>query len=97
VLVRLAEASDVPMLFAIRTSVVQTAMALEELGAEGVTQEAVSQLLQGGRAAAWLVYHDGQAGGFTMARAETGDVFALFVLPSAEHWWPPGAPERPPC
>jgi GNAT superfamily N-acetyltransferase len=44
----------------------------------------VAKCLREGTAAVWLATHRGAACGFAMARADTGDLFALFVLRRAE-------------
>lgn len=71
-------------LFDIRLSVVENRMTREELAAIGVTPEAVSTLLNGQQAAAFLAIDGERALGFSMARADFADVFALFVRPEAQ-------------
>jgi len=82
--VRAATVSDVPTLFAIRTAVRENHMSLDELAAAGVTPEAVADLVRSPDAGAWIAQWDGEPAGFAMARADPGDVFALFVLPDRE-------------
>jgi GNAT superfamily N-acetyltransferase len=59
-------------------------MSLEELAAIGVTPEAVSALLSGAEAAAFLATKGDHALGFSIARADVADVFALFVRLEAQ-------------
>lgn len=59
-------------------------MTREELAVIGVTPEAVSALLNGEQAAAFLAEKGAQALGFAMARADVADIFALFVRPEAQ-------------
>lgn len=82
--VRPAGEADIPALFAIRTGVRENHMDVQELARAGVTPAAVAALLRDGGAAAWLAEWAGRPAGFAMARADAGDVFALFVLPGFE-------------
>ena len=82
--VRPAGEADIPALFAIRTAVRENHTDLRELARAGVTPAAVAAVLRDGTAAAWLGERDGRPAGFGMARADEGDVFALFVLPEFE-------------
>jgi GNAT superfamily N-acetyltransferase len=84
IIIRRAIAADVETLFDIRTSVIENRMTREELAAIRVTPETVSALLSGGQAAAFLAAKDDRALGFSMARADVADVFALFVRPEAQ-------------
>jgi GNAT superfamily N-acetyltransferase len=82
--IRPAGTTDIPTLFKIRTAVRENHMSMTELATAGVTLDAVAELLASGDAAAWLGLWEGKPSGFSMARADEGDVFALFVLPEAE-------------
>lgn len=82
--IRRADEADIPALFAIRTAVHENDMTLAELEAAGVTPDAVAATLRGDAAAAWIALQDGRPLAFSMARADTGDLFALFVLPGSE-------------
>ncbi len=84
VLIRRATVADIPSLFAIRTSVRENHMTLAELGSAGVTLDSVADLIRSNDAATWVGLCDGQPSAFAMARADVGDVFALFVLPEME-------------
>jgi GNAT superfamily N-acetyltransferase len=81
---RRADTSDIPTLFAIRTAVRENHMTFTELASAGVTPETVAHLIQSNDAASWIGLWNEQPSGFAMARADIGDVFALFVLPDME-------------
>jgi GNAT superfamily N-acetyltransferase len=82
--IRIATIADVPVLFAIRTAVRENHMTLEELAEAGVTPDSVADLIRSPDAATWIGLWDGRPAAFAMARADLGDVFALFVLPEME-------------
>lgn len=83
VTIRPATPADVPDLFDVRTSVRENHLSLEELARLGVTPESVERLLTvGGRG--WVAGVDGRIVGFTIAIAEQGTVFALFLRPACE-------------
>jgi GNAT superfamily N-acetyltransferase len=82
--IRRSAESDIPALFQIRTAVRENHMTLAELAAADVTADSVSTMLGGKHAAAWIGFDGETPLGFSMARADVGDVFALFVLPEAE-------------
>ena len=83
VTVRLTVEADVEMLFDIRTSVRENLQNREELAQLGVTPESVVELLRGsGRG--WLALVDGEPAGFSLANADEGTVFAMFVRPEQE-------------
>lgn len=81
---RPATVEDVPALFAIRTAVRENHMTMAELASAGVTPESVADLIRSGTADTWIGLRDGEPAAFAMARADSGDVFALFVLPDME-------------
>lgn len=82
--VRPAGEADIPALFAIRTAVRENHMSLEELAAAGVTPDTIAAMLLGGDAAGWLGERAGRPAGFSMARADVGDLFVIAVLPGFE-------------
>ena len=81
--VRVATESDVEALFDIRTSVHENRQSREELAAIGVTPASVGQMLRT-TSRAWLAEVDGQPVAFSMADAQRGTVFAMFVRPGYE-------------
>jgi GNAT superfamily N-acetyltransferase len=82
--IRRATIADISTLFAIRTAVRENHMTMAELAIAGVTPETVADLLRSEDAGTWLGLCNTQPSGFAMARADPGDLFALFVLPSRE-------------
>jgi GNAT superfamily N-acetyltransferase len=82
--IRVATVDDVPDLFSIRTSVRENHLSMEELAGLDVTVETVAAMLQGGTACGWVAVVAGRNVGFSMARADVGDLFALFVSPGFE-------------
>ena len=82
--IRPAGEADIPAIFSIRTAVTENHMSAAELAAAGITPAMVATSMRAGTAALWLATHRGQACGFAMARADKGDLFALFVLRHAE-------------
>ena len=71
-------------MFDIRTSVHENHMSWHELAEAGITPESVASLLRTESAGGWIAVDGDQAVGFSMARADIGDVFALFVRPGLE-------------
>ncbi len=82
--IRIATDSDVATLFRIRTSVKENYQSQEELAAIGVTPESVGEMLRA-TSRAWLGEIDGEAVAFSMADAEQGTIFAMFVRPGYEN------------
>ncbi len=81
---RPATAADIPALFAVRTSVVENHLDLEQLAERGVTPDTIAAMLADDDMRTWVVEEQGEVAAFTMADARTGTVFALFVRPDAE-------------
>ena len=81
---RAATAADIPALFAVRTSVRENHLDLAQLAERGVTPASIAAALAGGGARAWVVEEARTVVAFSMADAEAGTVFALFVRPGAE-------------
>jgi GNAT superfamily N-acetyltransferase len=83
---RRATASDIPTIFTIRTSVRENHMSRRALARAGITPATIAAALASRYAAAWLTHDETQTPvAFAMARSDEADVFALFVLPHAEH------------
>ena len=78
---RIATADDVPVLFAIRTSVRENLLDRAQLAARGVTPASVSATLTRAGACTWVIEAAGEVAAFSMADAREGTVFALFVDP----------------
>jgi GNAT superfamily N-acetyltransferase len=81
--VRVATESDVEALFDIRTSVHENHQSREELAAIGVTPASVGEMLRT-TSRAWLAEVNGQPVAFSMADAQQGTIFAMFVRPGYE-------------
>lgn len=84
VLIRAATADDVDTLCAIRTSVVQNHLSLEQMAERGITPPVLVDALRQAPCA-WIAEVDGQAAGFSMVDLDEGEVFAMFVLPTHEN------------
>lgn len=82
-LIRVAGEADVEALFDVRTSVVQNFQSREELAGIGVTPHTVTRMLRT-TSRAWIAEEDGRAVAFSMADADEGTVFAMFVRPEYE-------------
>jgi GNAT superfamily N-acetyltransferase len=81
--IRIATPEDVPILFAIRTSVRENHMTREELAAHGITPDIIAELLRTtGRA--FIGSIDGVDAGIAIADSLTRNIVALFVLPDRE-------------
>jgi GNAT superfamily N-acetyltransferase len=82
-LIRLATPRDVETLFDVRTSVTQNHQSREELAGIGITPSSIVEMLNT-CCRAWIAEEEGQALAFSMADAEQGTVFAMFVRPDHE-------------
>jgi GNAT superfamily N-acetyltransferase len=81
--IRLATAADVPEIFAIRTSVRENHLSMEQLAELGITLETVPAMLENdGRG--WVAEEGGELVAFAMADAAERTVFAMFVRPGYE-------------
>ena len=81
---RLATSADIPALLAVRTSVNENHLNLEQLADRGVTPESLAGMLMDDDMRTWVIEERGEVVAFTMADARTGTVYALFVRPDAE-------------
>ena len=81
--IRIALPEDVPILNAIRTSVRENHMTLEQMAAYGITPEVIADLLRTtGRG--FIGSIDGVDAGIAIADSKEGNIFAMFVLPDYE-------------
>lgn len=80
---RLADQADIPAIFAIRTSVRENHLSLQQLTEMGITPQAISQALLAAPCI-WVAEIQGVPAGFAMADADDGCVFAAFVRPEYE-------------
>ena len=81
---RRATAADIPALFAVRTSVTENHLDLEQLADRGVTTESIAAMLADDDFRTWVIEELDEVAGFAMADARTGTVYALFVKPGAD-------------
>lgn len=82
--IRLATQDDIEAIFAIRTAVAQNHLSREQLSALGITADAIAERM-GESPCVWLAQVDGVPVAFAMVDLDTGEVFALFVLPAHEN------------
>jgi len=80
---RLADQADIPAIFAIRTSVRENHLSLEQLTEMGITPQTINQALLAAPCI-WVAEIQGAPAGFAMADADDGCVFAAFVQPEYE-------------
>ena len=79
---REARVEDVAELFRVRTSVQENHQSEAELAEIGVTRTSVAAMIASPEAGAWCVETRAGIVGFSMARLEGREVFALFVQPA---------------
>lgn len=80
--IRAMRADDMGDTFAVRTSVTENALSLEQLERMGITPASVAASLDG-RARGWVAEEEGVVVAFA-ADAGTRSIFALFVAPEYE-------------
>lgn len=83
-LIRTATQDDVNTLFAIRTSVVQNHLSVEQMADLGITPQVLADSIRAAPCV-WIAEVDGQPAGFSMVDLAGGEVFAMFVLPTHEN------------
>lgn len=81
--VREARETDIGEIFAIRTSVAENHLSLEQLAEMGITPEAIAAMIAQGPCL-WVAEIDRVPVGFSMVSDETACVFGLFVHPDHE-------------
>lgn len=82
-LVRLATLADIDTLFAIRTTVVQNHLSREQMADLGITPQVLADSMAESPCV-WLAEVQGQPAAFSMVNHDSGEVFAMFVLPAYE-------------
>lgn len=83
-LIRAATQDDVNTLFNIRTRVVQNHLSVEQMAQLGITPQVLADSIREAPCA-WVAEVDGQPVAFSMVDLATGEVFAMFVLPTHEN------------
>jgi GNAT superfamily N-acetyltransferase len=74
---------DVPALFVVRTSVRENIYTREGLYRDGITEQAVAEMI-GTTHRGWLCEVDSKIVGFAMANGATGEFWVIAVLPEYE-------------
>ncbi len=82
-LVRVAQSTDIEMMFDIRTSVTENHQSREEIAELGITPESVAEMLATD-CCAWIAELEGQPVGFAIANATEATILGMFVLPKFE-------------
>lgn len=82
--IRAATQDDVDTLFTIRTSVVQNHLSVAQMAGLGITPQGLADSVRAAPCA-WIAEVNGQPAAFSMVDLATGEVFALFVLPTHEN------------
>jgi len=83
-LIRAATQDDVDTLFNIRTRVVQNHLSVDQMAQLGITPQVLADSIREAPCA-WVAEVDGQPVAFSMVDLATGEVFAMFVLPTHEN------------
>ncbi|WP_122727645.1 GNAT family N-acetyltransferase [Pseudomonas canadensis] len=83
-LIRLATQDDVDTLFAIRTSVVQNHLSVEQMADLGITPQVLADSIRAAPCV-WIAEAEGQPAAFAMVDLAEGEVFAMFVRPAFEN------------
>ena len=83
-LIRVATQDDVETLFNIRTSVVQNHLSIEQMAELGITRQVLADSIRESPCV-WIADVDGKPAAFSMVDLATGEVFAMFVLPTHEN------------
>ncbi|PFG23642.1 putative N-acetyltransferase YhbS [Pseudomonas lurida] len=83
-LISAATQDDVDTLFNIRTRVVQNHLSVEQMAQLDITPQVLADSIREAPCA-WVAEVDGQPVAFSMVDLATGEVFAMFVLPTHEN------------
>lgn len=81
--IRVADKSDIPSIFNIRTSVKENHLSLQQLAEIGITYETIEKAILG-EPCIWIALVNNHPAGFSMADSREGCVFAAFVSPAYE-------------
>ncbi|WP_438868391.1 GNAT family N-acetyltransferase [Pseudomonas sp. L1(2025)] len=82
-LIRLATLADIDTLFTIRTAVVQNHLSREQMAGLGITPQVLADSIREAPCV-WLAEVEGEPAAFSMVNFDSGEVFAMFVLPAYE-------------
>jgi len=83
-MIRPGEPGDMTDLLALRTSVVENHLSVDEMAAIGITAETVLASIAAGERCCFVAEEDGAIAGFSMGDRRDGLIFALFTRPGHE-------------
>ena len=83
-MIRPGERGDMAELVALRTSVVENHLSVDEMATRGITPETVLASIEAGERCCFVAEEDGVIAGFSMADRRDGLIFALFTRPGHE-------------
>ena len=78
---RPATPADVPAIFAVRTSVTENLLTIEQMERIGITPASVAAGIRSGKYGTWVCQDTGRVIAFVIANRESASIFGLFVLP----------------
>ncbi|TRX76737.1 GNAT family N-acetyltransferase [Pseudomonas mangiferae] len=82
--IRAAVPDDVPAIFEVRTSVRENLLTRDDMQAMGITEDAVSAMIQDAPCA-WVATEGSETVGFSMIIPDESCLFAAFILPRHEN------------
>lgn len=83
-MIRMARAEDLPAMTAIRVSVTENHLSVEQLAERGITPEATLAQMAAGDLGAWVAEEPDGIVAFAMADRRDASLFALFTKPGCE-------------
>jgi len=82
--IRPARQSDLARITAVRTSVIENHLSVEQLAERGITEDSIWADIAAGHLGAWVGEAEGRVVAFAMADRRRGQIFALFTEPGFE-------------
>ena len=83
-MIRTGTEADLPAITAVRTSVHENHLSVEQMAAVGITHQSLAARMAGGDLGCWVAEAEGHIVGFAMADRVEGEIFALFIHPGQE-------------
>ena len=83
-MIRPGERGDMAELVALRTSVVENHLSVDEMATRGITPQTVMASIEAGERCCLVAEEDGVIAGFSMGDRRDGQIFALFTRPGHE-------------
>jgi GNAT superfamily N-acetyltransferase len=83
-MIRAARPADMPAMTAIRISVVENHMSIEQMAERGITAEGTLAEMAAGELGAWVAEDEDGVVAFAMADRRDASLFALFTKPGCE-------------